>query len=95
MPYILTEQEKNDFRERYLQNVAKLNKYLPNGLKVSTDLKALNKRLNDPKEQRLYKRALEVRNKEERRNDLCNQLSNDNGYLRTKGKTYALDRVVQ
>ena len=95
MPYILTEQEKNEFRQRYLQNVAKLNKYLPDGLKVSTDLKALNKRLNDPKEQRLYKKAIEVREKEERRQDIYDQLANDNRYLRTKGKTYALDRVIQ
>ncbi|MDY6367075.1 MAG: hypothetical protein SPL13_00940 [Clostridia bacterium] len=95
MPYTLSEQEKQNFTAQYLRNVERINAYLPDNLKITADLKELNKRLNDPKEQRLYKRALEIKEKEERRQDLYDQLADENRYLRTKGKTYALDRVIQ
>lgn len=95
MPYTLTEEEKRGFTERYLRNVDRINRYLPDHLKVSRDLKEITKRLNDPKEQRLYKRAVELGEREERRQDLYDQLADENRYLREKGKTYALDRAIQ
>ena len=95
MPYTLTEEEKRNFTERYLRNVERINKYLPDNLKVSLDTKEITRRLNDPKEQRLYKRALELNEREERRQDLYDQLADENRYLREKGKTYALDRAIQ
>ena len=94
MPYTLTEEEKARFREQYLNNVRTINQYLPLDLKLSEDLSALNKRLNDPKEQRLYKKSLEIKEREERRQDIYNQLNNENRHLKEKGKTYALDRVI-
>ena len=94
MPYTLTEEEKARFREQYLRNVRTINEYLPISLRLSEDLKALNRRLNDPQEQRLYKKSLELKEREDRREDIYNQLNDENKHLRTKGKTYALDRVI-
>ncbi len=95
MPYLLTEEEKRNLLAQYQRNVERINEYLPEHLKVSTDLTEITRRLNDPQEQRLYKRSLELREREERRLDLYNQLADENRYLREKGKTYALDRTIQ
>ena len=70
MPYTLTNAEKEQLRQKYLDNVATINKYLPEELKVRPDLKTLNKRLNDPNEQRTYKKGLELNARERRRQEI-------------------------
>jgi len=94
MPYVLTEEEKQTIREQYLDNIQRINEYMPDNLKISTNLSDLNKRLNDPKEQRLYKKGLELHAREERRKALYNRLEDKYDYLRSKDKTYVLDRVL-
>ena len=94
MPYTLSEQEKQALRERYLNNINTINEYLPDHLRIRPDLASLNKRLNDPKEQRLYKKGLELKERETRRMELYDRLADKYRYLRSPDKTYVMDRVI-
>ena len=94
MPYTLTNAEKEQLRQKYLDNVATINKYLPDELKVRPDLKTLNKRLNDPNEQRTYKKGLELNARERRRQEIYDELADKYGHLKQHGKQYALNRLI-
>ena len=95
MPYKLTKQEKEFIRRQYQENVRILNTLLPNGMKVRADLKALNKRLNDPKEQRFYKKSLEINKREEIKTGKSSQLlMKFEDTLRDKKKPDPLDRLM-
>ncbi len=94
MPYTLTETEKDDIRRKYLENVERINAFLPDGSKIRPDLKALNKRLNDPNEQRLYKKGLEIKEREDRREKLYDRLAEKYKDLRAKNKNYTLNRLI-
>ena len=94
MPYTLTNAEKEQLRQKYLDNVATINKYLPDELKVRPDLKTLNKRINDPNEQRTYKKGLELNARERRRQEIYDELADKYGHLKQHGKQYALNRLI-
>ena len=94
MPYTLTNAEKDQLRQQYLNNVATINKYLSDDSKVRPDLKTLNKRLNDPNEQRTYKKGLELNARERRRQQIYDELADKYGHLKQKGKQYALNRLI-
>lgn len=94
MPYTLTEAEKNQLRQKYLENVATINKYLSDDMKVRPDLKTLNKRMNDPNEQRTYKKGLELNERERRRQEIYDELADKYGHLKQPGKQYALNRLI-
>ena len=95
MPYKLTKQEKEFIRRQYQENVRILNTLLPDGMKVRADLKTLNKRLNDPKEQRFYKKSLEINRREDIKTSASsNLLTKYENTLRDKNKTNALERLM-
>ena len=94
MPYTISDEEKNRLREEYLKNVATINKYLPRELQVKPDLKTLNKRMNDPKEQRVYKKGMELNERERKRQEIYDELADKYGYLKQPGKQYALNRLI-
>ena len=94
MPYKLTKQEKEFIRRQYRENVRILNRLLPNGMKIREDLKALNKRLNDPKEQRFYKKSLEINNREDLKTGASSRLLMEHEQLRDKSKPHPLERLM-
>ena len=94
MPYTLSDEEKNRLREEYLKNVATINKYLSEESRVRPDLKTLNKRLNDPNEQRTYKKGLELNARERRRQEIYDNLADKYRHLKQPGKQYALNRLI-
>ena len=94
MPYTLTNAEKQQLRQKYLDNVATMNKYLPDELQVRPDLKTLNKRMNDPNEQRTYKKGLELNARERRRQEIYDELADKYRHLKQPGKQYALNRLI-
>lgn len=94
MPYKLTKQEKEFIRRQYKENVRILNTLLPNGMKIREDLKALNKRLNDPKEQRFYKKSLEINRREDLKTNASANLLERFENLRDKNKPYPLERLM-
>ena len=95
MPYKLTKQEKEFIRRQYQENVRIINSLLPPEMRIRADLKALNKRLNDPKEQRFYKKSLEINNREDIKTSTSSQLMMEfEDTLRDKSKPNPLDRLM-
>ena len=94
MPYKLTKQEKEFIRRQYRENVRILNTLLPDGMKIREDLKALNKRLNDPKEQRFYKKSLEINRREDLKTSASANLLERFENLRDKNKPHPLERLM-
>lgn len=95
MPYKLTKQEKEFIRRQYQENVRILNSLLPPEMRIRADLKGLNKRLNDPKEQRFYKKSLEINRREDiKTNASSNLMMKYEETLLNKNKPHPLDRLM-
>ena len=93
MKYILTKQEKAELRRKYLDNVRLLNRYLPEGQKIEANMKAFNRRLDDPKEQRYYKKGLEIAKRENEKNAASTRLRAKYQHLLPPGKPDPLERL--
>ena len=63
-------------------------------ISIREDLKALNKRLNDPKEQRFYKKSLEINRREDLKTGASANLLERFENLRDKNKPHPLDRLM-
>ena len=94
MKYVLTDDEKRKLRERYLENIERVNKNLPNNLKIRPNIKAFNRKLNDPIEQRKYKRSLEIREKQLKREKIASELFAKYEHLKKPDKNYFFERNV-
>ena len=94
MPYTLTEQEKEQLRQEYLENLRILNSYLPNEHKYKVDLAGLNKRLNDPNEVRFYKKGLELKAALKKKSEIYDALDAKYSHLKIPGKVYPLTRYM-
>lgn len=94
MPYKFTEQEKEEIRQQYLANMEAINNNLPDGLKLKVDLSGLNKKLNDPRQAWIYKKALELNAREVKKKEIQDQLSQKFADLKIPGKDYELDRAM-
>ena len=93
-PYELTEQEKVEFRRKYIENVRRANEYLSEENQIKLDLAAFDRKINDPKMQRIYKKGLEIRNTTMEKIRLSSQMREQFKDLKIKGKTYGLDRLM-
>ena len=93
-PYVLTEQEKSEFRRKYIENVHRANEYLSEGNKIKLDLAAFDKKINDPKMQRIYKKGLEIRNTTMEKIRISHDILDSMKGQKIKGKPYALDRLI-
>ena len=93
-PYELSAQEKAEFRRKYIENVRRANEYLSEGNKIKLDLAAFDKKLNDPKMQRIYKKGLEIRNTTLEKLRISSELSEQFKDLKIQGKKYGLDRLM-
>jgi hypothetical protein len=94
MRYVITEDEKRKIREKYLETVNKLNKYLDDGFKVRPNLSALNRKLNDPKIQRLYKKSMDIAEKRAKRMKIAEDLLAKYKHLEKPDHNYFLDRTI-
>ena len=94
MPYILTEEEKEQFRQEYLANIRLINKYLPPEHRYREDLAGLNKRLNDPSEQRFYKLNMQLKAEQDKKMEISDLLFNKYKHLMDKDKPYPLPRLM-
>ena len=94
MPYTFTEEEKIALRAKYRQNVELINKYLPRGMKVKLDMKAFNKKINDPNEQRYYKKSLELIANNNKRFEIAKKLLPEYEELKKPDHVYLLDRTI-
>lgn len=95
MPYTLSKEEKAAIRRQYQENIRILNTYLPEGQKIRPNLKALNKRLNDPKEQRFYKKSLEFNRRRDFKLAEASRLKRlYEPQLRDKSKADPLERLM-
>ena len=93
MKYVLTKQEKEELRRKYKENVRILNQYLPEGQKIQLNMKAFNRRLDDPKEQRYYKKGLELAKRENEKNAAATRLRAKYQHLLPPGKPDPLERL--
>ena len=59
----LTEKEKKDFEEHYIENVEMYNKVLPEGNKLTLDLEGLRNKMDDPKQVEIYRRHIFLKEK--------------------------------
>ena len=94
MPYTLTEEQKEQLRQEYLENLRILNSYLPNEHKYKVDLAGLNKRLNDPNEQRFYLKNLELKAAFDKKSQIYDALDKKYEHLKIPGKIYPLTRYM-
>lgn len=93
-PYTLTEEEKEQLRQEYLYNMSIINSYLPDEHKYKVDLAGLNKRLNDPNEQRFYKKNLELKESLLKKSQIYDALDAKFQHLKIPGKIYPLTRYM-
>lgn len=93
-PYVLTEQEKAEFRRKYIQNVRRANEYLSDGNKIKLDLAAFDKKINDPKMQRLYKKGLELYHTVSEKQRISGELIHNMEGQFIQGKHYDLHRLM-
>ena len=93
----LTKQEKNELKRQYRQNVNYINQHLDPGNRnrVPLNMAAFERRLNDPKEVKLYKSGLEYNRKAAAQEATYERIKNTYDQpFKLPGKTYALDRVI-
>ena len=93
-PYVLTEQEKAEFRRKYIENVRRANEYLSEGNKIKLDLNAFDKKINDPKMQRLYKKGLEIHRTRIEKERISNEIFHRLGGANDKTKRYDINRIL-
>ena len=97
MPYTMTEQEKQALREEYRENIRIINTYIPNpDDHIRVDMSSFNKKLNDPREVWLYKKSLEVKQREIKKKEIQLQLGQELAHLKDPNKAhlYVLNRVM-
>ena len=75
----LTDKEKENFEKQYTESVRIYNKMLPNDKKIKLDIDGLRKRMNDPKEVEIYRRAKYIAEKEEKQTALYEQYKKQQG----------------
>jgi len=96
MPYKLTQEEKEALRAKYRENVTTLNGLIPpryrDGFSFKDDEAAFNKSINDPNKEWIYKRASEVRAREEKKKEIQERLNKELADYRIPGKVYPLER---
>ncbi len=92
MKYVLTNEQKNEIRRKYRENVNTLNRYLPRGQKISTSVRALNRKLNDPNTVKLYVQGNKLRKESEIKVKISQDLYEK--YPSEEGKEYHLARVI-
>ncbi len=69
----LTDKEKENFEKQYIESVRIYNKMLPDDKKIKLDVEGLRKRMNDPKEVEIYRRAKYIVEKEQKQTELYQQ----------------------
>jgi len=94
MPYTFTAQEKEELKQKYLQNIAKINEYLPAKDRIKADVAGFEKKVNDPSLAWLYKKGLELKARDEKKKQIQDQLSEKLKDLRIPGKAYPLERIM-
>lgn len=66
----LTDKEKENFENQYKESVRIYNKMLPKNMQIKLDVDGLRKRMNDPKEVEIYRRAKFIAEKEKKQTEL-------------------------
>ena len=89
-----TDEEKRVLREKYLNNITRLNKYLPNGQKLRPNFREFNRKINDPKIQRMYIKGMEIAQNKIKRLKLFNELDQKYRYLRKPDHRYFMNRTL-
>ncbi len=75
----LTDKEKENFEKQYIESVRIYNKMLPDDKKIKLDVEGLRKRMNDPKEVEIYRRAKYIVEKEQKQTELYQQYKEQQG----------------
>ena len=90
-----TKQEKAELRRQYRANVQTINRYV-NGPtnRVPLNMAEFERKINDPKFIRIYKKGLEINQRRRAKDELCSQLVAKFKYLKDPKKIYGGDRVV-
>ena len=98
MPYKLSQEEKDALLQKYQENVNNLNNAMPEQYREDYGFKfdraAFNKNVNDPDKAWMYKKAMEVRAREEKKKEIQERLSAEMADLRIPGKEYPLERFL-
>ena len=92
--YVLTEEQKRELRRKYIENVRTANQYLSNGNKIKLDMDAFDKKLNDPKMQRLYLKGQELYHKYLEKQRISGEIFESMSGEKIPGKTYDLNRLI-
>ena len=94
MPYILTQEEKNQIIAEYQKNVKELNDILPEGQKVKMDLNKLNADMNNESKVRLYKKALALQERDAKIQAESHRLTEKLKGTKLNDQEYGLDRTI-
>ena len=101
MPYQFTEQEKEEIRRKYRENIRIINSYInPDGsrkqFEVKLDMDGLNKKLNDPDYAYFHKKSIEVVQKEAKKKEIQDRLDKKFAYLKDKNhpERYVMQRFM-
>ena len=96
MPYKFTQEEKEEFLRKYQENITTLNNAMPEQYRedhaFKFDRAAFDKNAEDPDKAWMYKKALEIRTREEKKKEIQERLEAEMADLRIPGKVYALER---
>ena len=92
--YVLTEEQKRELRRKYIENVRTANEYLSNGNKIKLDMDAFDKKLNDPKMQRLYLKGRELYQNYLEKKRISGEISRSITDQKIPGRKYDLDRLL-
>ena len=93
-PYTLTSAEKTALRRKYLANIQAINRFLPADKQIQPNLKAFNAKLNDPSEQRFYKKGLEISERIKKQDQIASDLSKKIKATELNDKEYPLERSI-
>ena len=101
MPYKFTEEEKEEIRRKYRENIRIINSYInPDGsrkqFEVKLDMDGLNKKLNDPDYAYFHKKSIEVVQKEAKKKEIQDRLDKKFAYLKDKNhpERYVMQRFM-
>ena len=101
MPYKFTEEEKEEIRRKYRENIRIINSYInPDGsrkqFEVKLDMDGLNKKLNDPDYAYFHKKSIEVVQKEAKKKEIQDRLDKKFAYLKDKDhpERYVMQRFM-
>ena len=91
-PYRLTSAQKAEFRRKYIANVNFLNSILPEDKQIKLDLKAFDKKVNDPSEQRFYLKSKEIAASVKKREQIAEELGDELASHKIKGQKFLMNR---